>query len=573
MDGTSSEMWGGTGSASGTRGAWLKDSRFAMFIHWGLYSELGARWQGRTHYGIAEWIMHRARIAVADYEQVAARFDPVEFDAAEWVDLAAAAGMRHMMITSKHHDGFALFASRVHPYNIASATPFGRDPMAELAAACAERGLRFGFYYSQTLDWHEPDGVGNDWDFASHERQFQRYLRAKAIPQIEELLTGYGPICGIWFDCPGPITEEESREIVAMVRQHQPECLVNSRIGNDLGDYDSLGDQEIPRLPRPGLWETPDTHNDTWAYAWYDLNFKSAGEIARRLVRVVSRGGTYLLNVGPDGRGRIPEASAAILREVGAWVHAHEDAIHGADPTPLPPLAWGECTARGTTLYLHVFDWPADGRLVVPALADRLTAARLDDGTALAWSALGSAAVIDVPRARPDGLIPVVTVQVQGEIERGAVQTVLSGCTNQLEPGLASLAGCAEQKVSWMEKFGDWHHAECVGGWTEGANCGWEFETVEPGRWYLDIRYTCPADDDYSEWQVTLDGETVTFPLIDTGERAQRKAGIGPLPRFRDYRVGVVGVASAGRHTLSFGPCGDEGQGIRVEALRLSPVA
>ncbi|MBI5834000.1 MAG: alpha-L-fucosidase [Armatimonadetes bacterium] len=573
MDGTSSDMWGGTGSSGTEKGAWLADSRFAMFIHWGLYSELGARWQGQTHYGISEWIMNRARIGVAEYERIAEQFNPVDFDAGEWVDLAAAAGMRHMMITSKHHDGFAMFASKVHPYNIATATPFGRDPMAELSAACAERGLRFGFYYSQTLDWHEPDGVGNDWDWPGRERDFQSYLRGKAIPQIEELLTGYGPICGIWFDCPGPITEDESREIVAMVRQHQPDCLVNSRIGNNLGDYDSLGDQEIPRLPRAGLWETPDTHNDTWAYAWYDLNFKSAGEIARRLVRVVSRGGTYLLNVGPDGRGRIPEASAAILREVGVWVHAHEQAIHGAQPSTLPPLAWGECTARGNTLFLHVFDWPTDGRLVVPGLAGRVWSARLDDGTALAYTALGSAAVIDVPRARPDGLIPVVTVQIEGgEIASGA-QVVLSGCTNHLEPGLATLTGCAEQKVSWMEKFGDWHHAECVGGWTSASSCAWTFDTVEPGRWYLDIRYSCPADDDYSEWQVTLDGEMVSFPLLDTGEREHRKIGWGALPRFREYRVGVVTVPEAGSHTLAFGPTGEAGAGIRVEALRLSPVS
>ncbi|NCO39457.1 MAG: hypothetical protein COZ06_36750 [Armatimonadetes bacterium CG_4_10_14_3_um_filter_66_18] len=186
-------------------------------------------------------------------------------------------------------------------------------------------------------------------------------MKTKALPQIEELLRGYGPLAGIWFDTPGPITPDESKKLVDLVHELQPQCLVNSRIGNNLGDYDTLGDQEIPRLPRPGLWETPDTHDDTWAYAWHDHNWKSPRELAERLVRVVSRGGTYMLNVGPDGSGRIPEQSARILREVGRWVHAHEEAIHGAGPAPFGPLAWGECTARGNTLFLHVFQWPADG--------------------------------------------------------------------------------------------------------------------------------------------------------------------------------------------------------------------
>ncbi len=186
---------------------------------------------------------------------------------------------------------------------------------------------------------------------------------------MRELLTGYGPIAGVWFDTPGPITPEQSAMLVNLVHDLQPDCLVNSRIGHGLGDYDTLGDQEIPSLPRPGLWETCDTHNDTWGYAWYDRNFKSSTELATRLARVVSRGGTYLLNVGPDGLGRIPDASARILREVGQWVQAHEDALHGANPTPLGPLPWGECTARDGRLYLHVAQWPAEGRLLVPGLA------------------------------------------------------------------------------------------------------------------------------------------------------------------------------------------------------------
>ncbi|MBP8954589.1 MAG: alpha-L-fucosidase [Armatimonadetes bacterium] len=574
VDGTSPDMWGKAGAqqeGDPKRGAWLRESRFAMFIHWGLYSELAARWKGRTYYGISEWIMSRARIPVSEYEQVAARFNPVEFDAAEWVGIAKAAGMRHIMITAKHHDGFALFGSRVSTYNIVDATPFGRDPLKELAEACRAEGLRLGFYYSQTQDWHEQDAVGNSWDWPKG-GDFGRYLHGKVVPQLRELLTGYGPIAGVWFDTPGPITPDQSRMLVDLVHELQPECLVNSRIGNGLGDYDTLGDQEIPRLPREGLWETPDTHNDTWGYAWYDRNFKGPRTVAERLVRVASRGGTYMINVGPDGLGRIPEVSERILREVGRWVHAHEHAIHGVDPTPLGPLPWGECTAEGNRLHLHVFDWPASGRLVVPGLHSPVEAARIGDETLTATSGYAHV-VVQLPAARPGELIPVVTLDMAEPIEADRELTVLAGCANVLDSGLAEMTGCELRTVQWMEKFGDWQHAECIGGWREGSAARWTFRTVEPGSYALELEYTCPAKDDYAEWRIRCDGLELTFPLIDTGERDRREAFGGQLPRFRTYRVGIVDFPEPGAHEISTGPVEGNGLGMRLALVRLVPVA
>jgi len=260
-------------------------------------------------------------------------------------------------------------------------------------------------------------------------------------PQIEELLTHYGPIAGIWFDTPGPITPAESRELVDLVHRLQPECLVNSRIGNGLGDYDTLGDQEIPRLPRPGLWETPDTHNDTWAYSRYDTNWKSAREIAERLVRVVSRGGTYLLNVGPDGKGRIPEQSARILREVGHWVRDHEQAVHGAGPSPLGPLAWGECTTKGNALFLHVFQWPRNGRLIVPGMRSAIQRVRLHGGEELTAQATADGLTVALPQLPSDTLIPVIEVALAGPIEASRDAYVLNGCANTLDTSVASLLG------------------------------------------------------------------------------------------------------------------------------------
>ena len=576
MDGTSPEMWGGRSGKAGpvTRGAWLQDSRFAMFIHWGLYAELAGEWRGKRYHGIAEWIMNRAQIPVAEYEQVAARFNPTGFDALAWVRLAKAAGMRHIMITAKHHDGFALFKSAVSSYNIVEATPFRRDPLRELADACQAEGLRLGFYYSQTADWHEPDGVGNSWDWPAEGRDFKRYLRTKTMPQIAELLTNYGPVAGIWFDTPGPITPAESKELVELVHRLQPDCLVNSRIGNDLGDYDTLGDQEIPRLPRPGLWETPDTHNDTWAYARHDHNWKGPREVAERLVRVVSRGGTYMLNVGPDGSGRIPELSARILREVGQWVDAHTEAIHGAGPTPFGPLPWGECTTRGNRLFLHVFQWPDSGRLVVPGLRSKGVSARLAGGGELAVQEVAGAVVLSLPLARPRTLIPVITLELAGPADASRTAYVLNGCRNPLEAGVANRQHCDLQAVSWMEKFGDWKHAECLGGWRLGESvAAWDFQTVEPGAFVLDVEYTCPEAGDYSEWRLEVGGTAVVFPLLDTGERARRAVfGWGELPRFRSYRVGILDLPGPGPCRLSLQPLDAAGAAVRITALVLTPV-
>lgn len=574
VDGTSADMWGAAArqGAHPERGAWLRDSRLALFIHWGPYSELAGEWQGKRHFGIAEWIMKRARIPAREYEQVAVRFNPTEFDAREWVRLAQAAGMRHIMITAKHHDGFAMFKSAVSAYNIADATPFGRDPLRELAEACRAEGLRLGFYYSQSQDWHEPDAVGNDWDAWPGARDFKRYLRGKAIPQIEELLTNYGPLAGIWFDTPGPITPEESAELVELVHRLQPDCLVNSRIGNGLGDYDTLGDQEIPRLPRPGLWETPDTHNDTWAYSRFDTNWKSAREIVERLVRVVSRGGTYLLNVGPDGKGRIPEASVRILRDVGRWVAAHEEAIHGAGPTPLGPLAWGECTTRGNTLFLHVFQWPRDGRLLVPGLRTPVASARLSGGGELAVETGAGVVTVTVPCAQPETLIPVVVLELAGAVQADREATVLNGCVNRLESGVAILKQCECKAVRWMEKFGDWKHAECIGAWRAGESAAtWELQTLESGAFYLDIEYTCPESGDYSEWRLDLGETELNFPLIDTGERSHRTAFGGALPRFGTYRVGLLDVPGPRVCRLMLCALDAAGAAVRIAGLTLTP--
>jgi alpha-L-fucosidase len=243
--------------------AWFRDAKFGMFIHWGLYAVPAGVWKGEQIPGIGEWIMLRARIPVREYEQVARQFNPTRFNAAEIVALAKEAGQQYLVITSKHHDGFCMFDSAVTSYDIVDATPFGRDPIRELADECARQGIRFGFYYSQTQDWHHPDGDGNDWDYVEAEKDFNGYIENYVKPQVRELLTAYGPICLIWFDTPKRITPEQSRSLVDLVHELQPDCLVNGRIGNALGDYAETRDNVIPDTAVDADWEIPATINDT----------------------------------------------------------------------------------------------------------------------------------------------------------------------------------------------------------------------------------------------------------------------------------------------------------------------
>lgn len=346
------------------------DAKFGMFIHWGLYAIPAGEWKGEQIQGIGEWIMKRAQIPVNEYEQLASRFNPVKFDAAEWVSIAKRAGQKYLVITSKHHDGFCMFKSEAGSYNIVDATPFGRDPLKELAAECEKQGIRLGFYYSQTQDWHHPNGDGNDWDFDEATKDFDGYIESYVKPQVRELLTNYGPICLIWFDTPKRITPEQSRSLVDLVHELQPECLVNGRIGNDLGDYAEAGDNKIPQTAVDADWETPATINDTWGYKQNDHNWKSVPELIRKLVDITSKGGNYLLNVGPTAEGTIPQPSTDRLLEVGRWLERNGESVYGTRPGPIQGLDWCRSTSKPGRVYLHVFDWPSGGAIKLDGLQE-----------------------------------------------------------------------------------------------------------------------------------------------------------------------------------------------------------
>ena len=372
---------------------WFHEAKFGMFIHWGIYSQAGGEWKGTTNH--AEWLQLTAKIPIAEYAQLAKKFNPVKFDADAWAQLAADAGMKYLVITSKHHDGFAMFDSPCNPYNIVKATLFGRDPLKELAAACRKHGLKFCVYYSLGRDWHDPDvptgspgnpkfppgSRSNLIDYPDESKKdFSKYFERKVKPQVRELLTQYGPIGIMWFDTPEKITKAESLELREMIRKLQPNCIINARIGNGLGDY-GTPEQQIPSAKSTNAWETCMTLNGHWGYNSHDDKWKSTETLLNNLIDIVSKGGNYLLNVGPTGEGVIPQPSVERLREVGAWLKVNGEAIHGVEMTPfgpelgklsdtkkdkktgkplfIPGDEW-RCTAKPDKLYFFLLKWPGE---------------------------------------------------------------------------------------------------------------------------------------------------------------------------------------------------------------------
>ncbi len=358
------------------RMAWWREARFGMFIHWGLYAIPAGVWKGEQIGGIGEWIMNNAHIPVSEYEQLAGRFNPVKFDADEWVRIAKDAGMKYIVITSKHHDGFCLWDSKVSKYDIASATPFTRDILADLSAACQRQGIRLGFYHS-IMDWHHPDAQAPHYPtYNTQEKKnpnFPRYVERYLKPQLKELLTRYGPIGVLWFDGEWipEWNEQFGLDTYKYVRSLQPDIIVNNRVGKGRegmaglteegyfgGDF-GTPEQEIPDTGLAGVdWETCMTMNDTWGFKSTDHNWKSAKELVHNLIDIASKGGNYLLNVGPTAEGLIPQPSIDRLREIGEWMAVNGEAIYGTTASPFARPSWGRFTRKGDTVYAHVFDWP-----------------------------------------------------------------------------------------------------------------------------------------------------------------------------------------------------------------------
>ncbi len=405
-----------------TRMEWWREAKFGMFVHWGIYAVPAGEYGGKTQPNSAEWIMNKARIPIAGYTKYAAQFNPTQFNAEAFVRQAREAGMRYLVITAKHHDGFSMFDSKASAYNIVQATPFKRDVLKELAAACAKEGLRFGFYYSQAQDWNHPGGMGNTWDQDMQRVSTDEYVRAKAIPEVRQLLTEYGPIGIFWWDTPRKMSRESLDGLYAL-RALQPGLITNDRLGEGYrGDHETF-ERRIPAQGAVGQdWEVCMPISGSWGYKSSDTKFLSAQTLIRNLVDIASKGGNYLLNVSPTAQGILMPAAVERLQALGAWMKVNGAAIYGTTASPFPPLEWGRCTlnsrAEGGSLYLAVFEWPKEGQLVLPGLRSKVVEAHLlANGRNVPITTEAGRTTLALPTQAPDAVASVIEVKFSGPLD------------------------------------------------------------------------------------------------------------------------------------------------------------
>jgi len=404
---------------------WWREAKFGMFIHWGVYAVPAGIYNGKQIGGIGEWIMNSGKIPCAVYQQYAKQFNPVKYNPDEWVKAAKTAGMKYIVITAKHHDGFTLFDSKASDWTVVKATPYGKDLLKPLAAACKKHGMKLGFYYSQAQDWNNPGGAaaGGHWDKKAQDGDMTEYIKKVAVPQVKEILSDYGDVAVLWWDTPCDMNKERAEPLVQCLRL-QPGIIHNNRLGGGFKGDTETPEQCIPATGYKGRdWETCMTMNDTWGFKSYDHNWKSTKVLLQNLIDIVSKGGNYLLNVGPTAEGEIPQASLERMKEVGKWMDVNSESIYGTMASPCRAPAWGRLTRKkgksgNTTLYMHVFNWPADGKLTL-ALDVKAEAARVlgDVGRKVTWEKAGSGIIFNVGNTPVDPLDTVIAVKCLGSLD------------------------------------------------------------------------------------------------------------------------------------------------------------
>ena len=526
--------------------AWWRAARFGCFIHWGAYSVLGGEWQGKPNPGYAEHIMRVDRIPLATYkEQVAAKFDPEKYDAKEWVRLIKAAGMQYVILTAKHHDGFAIWPSDVNGYNIRDVSHFKRDPLKELVDAARAQGIRVGFYYSHAFDWEDPNAPGNDWDYNNPggDKQLlggvdwynahpelvpkvEKYVYGKAIPQLKELITRYHPDI-LWFDTPGKLPLFDQVAIVKAVREADPKVVINGRAargdGVNFGDYLNTADRAAEIRPTAGDWEAMPTTNESYGWNKLDPVHKPVSYFIQLLAKATAKGGNILLNIGPRGDGTIDPPDVATLEGIGRWMSVNVESIGGTQRTPLDRQAWGDSTVKGNTVYLHVFEWPTNQRLVVGGLLSQVSTAYLLDDPAkkpLKVERVGSEDLgVRVPASAPDAVDSVIVLKTTDGVR------AKPGRLLETRWGNNRLLGFDATTDGVDFSYGDGKAARYyVDGLGKKDNAlRWNVRVNESGKLDVSILYSTakPRIAVGSQFVVHFGSQTLTAPIVATSSATQ----------------------------------------------------
>jgi alpha-L-fucosidase len=532
------------------RMAWFRNSRFGMFIHWGLYSVPAGYWNGAEVPGAAEWLQYTAKVKPEDYEPLQQQFNPVNFDAKKWVGIAKNAGMKYIVITTKHHEGFAMWPSKLGTWNIGY-TQFKRDPLKELAQACKDAGIKLCFYHS-IMDWHHPDYLPRrTWDTrdASH-ADFEAYVKYMK-GQLKEILTNYGPIGLVWFDgeWEDTWTHERGKDLYSYIRTLQPNIIVNNRVdtgrsgmagmtvkGSDfVGDY-GTPEQTIPANGIPGQdWESCMTMNDTWGFSAHDHNWKSSTTLIRNLVDCASKGGNYLLNVGPTSLGEIPDASIERLSEVGDWMHKYSESIYGTTASPFPkPLSWGRVTQKPGKMFLNVFDH-TQKTIDLPGLHAKIKSLKVlgDTKSAISYTQDENGVHISLP-SLPDEASTVLVLGLDGKftVSETALQQAKDGSVS-LDAIDAKVDGNTAQYESGTGAIGYWT--------TMADTVNWTFDVKKPGDYKVEVELACEPGAEGASYDVEVAGAKLAGKVPNTGG----------WKVFTKLDLGTVTIAQKGKTTLT----------------------
>ncbi|MGH9523085.1 MAG: alpha-L-fucosidase [Terriglobales bacterium] len=566
--------------------AWWRDAKFGCFIHWGVYSGPGGEWKGQPVHGYAEHLMRIEKIPLAEYKtEVVEKFDPEKFNADEWVKTIKGAGMKWIVITSKHHDGFAMWPSKVTKYNIHDATKFQRDPMKELADAARRNGLHFGFYYSHAYDWQDPNAPGNDWDYDNpggsrglhggahwydeHPELLEKarkYVDEKAIPQIRELIAMYHPDI-MWFDTESKLPLSEQLRILKAAREAAPDMIINGRCargeGYQFGDYDDTSDRAAEFPAHKGPWETIPTINESYGYSKFDNSQKPPEYFIRLLAKAAARGGNILMNIGPMGDGEIDPRDKPILAGIGRWMSVNGASIYGSEATPLPVQAWGESTRKGNDLYLQVFDWPADGKLIVGGLKSTpVKAYLLADATQKALKITrvnDTDVVVDVSGRTADPADTVVALEFAAPIETDSARLLADhGQANVLRSFDA-------ERVGEGLKYGDGKapHAYVMNWTRPDQQLRWNVRLDQPATLDVAVRYTTGSPNDGGNYVVEAGGQKLNATVEPAAKESEAKTA----------QIGRMSLP-AGQTELVIRPTQVKGEELmRIFEITLTPVA